>query len=187
MTTKTQPSDGPTSEERDLRVLRLYEQLIEIEQRLIPTGLHVFGKPSQGAERTDILKMIASFDRPEAGARALPQLVAEGLGLAINERRDGLVTLDEGELKKRERINAIISDALEAFDSNGIDAAIQNLETSSNVNAAQSRPVFTQLEKIAKQLETNGEVDALMSALRGEYVEPGPGADIVQNPAILPT
>src|SRR6185295_8048846 len=24
-------------------------------------------------------------------------------------------------------------------------------------------------------------------ALRGEYVEPGPGADIVQNPAILPT
>ncbi|MCA1555906.1 MAG: cobaltochelatase subunit CobN, partial [Acidobacteria bacterium] len=26
-----------------------------------------------------------------------------------------------------------------------------------------------------------------MRALRGEYIEPGPGADIVQNPAILPT
>ncbi|MGB9182237.1 MAG: cobaltochelatase subunit CobN, partial [Pyrinomonadaceae bacterium] len=30
-------------------------------------------------------------------------------------------------------------------------------------------------------------LDALSRALRGEYIEPGPGADIVQNPDILPT
>ena len=30
--------------ERDLRVMQLYEQLLEIEQRLIPTGLHTFGR-----------------------------------------------------------------------------------------------------------------------------------------------
>jgi cobalamin biosynthesis Mg chelatase CobN len=33
--------------ERDQRVLRLYEQLVEIEQRLIPTGLHVFGRAAE--------------------------------------------------------------------------------------------------------------------------------------------
>ena len=58
--------------DRDAKVFALYEQLVEIEQRLIPTGLHVFGRPSSAGEKTDLLKMIASFDRPEAGARAIP-------------------------------------------------------------------------------------------------------------------
>ena len=61
------------SNDRDAKVFALYEQLVEIEQRLIPTGLHVFGRPSSAGEKTDLLKMIASFDRPEAGARALPE------------------------------------------------------------------------------------------------------------------
>ena len=36
-------------------------------------------------------------------------------------------------------------------------------------------------------MSVNQEVDSLARALRGEYIEPGPGADIVQNPDILPT
>src|ERR1041385_8025230 len=59
--------------DRDSKVFALYGQVVEIEQRLIPTGLHVFGRPSSAGEKTDLLKMIASFDRPEAGARALPE------------------------------------------------------------------------------------------------------------------
>jgi magnesium chelatase subunit H len=185
--TKNQPAHSPPPAERDLRVLTLYEQLLEIEQRLIPTGLHVFGSPSHTADRTDMLRMIASFDRPEVGARALPKLVAEGLGLTIPRSGDRIVSPNEDELQERERIDAIISDALERLEAGGIDAAIQSLETNANVVAEQSRPVFTLLEKISKQLVTNVEVDALMKALQGEYVAPGPGADIVQNPAILPT
>jgi magnesium chelatase subunit H len=40
---------------------------------------------------------------------------------------------------------------------------------------------------VRDQVSVNHELDALVAALRGEYIEPGPGADIVQNPAILPT
>jgi cobalamin biosynthesis Mg chelatase CobN len=43
------PKETPT--ERDARVMRLYEQLVEIEQRLIPTGLHVFGRASELQEK----------------------------------------------------------------------------------------------------------------------------------------
>jgi magnesium chelatase subunit H len=43
------------------------------------------------------------------------------------------------------------------------------------------------LSRISTSLKTNSELDAVMRALRGEFIEPGPGADIVQNPAILPT
>ena len=65
------------STERDARVFQLYEQLLEIEQRLIPTGLHIFGRATSAGEQTDLLKMVASFDRPEAGVRAVPEHVVD--------------------------------------------------------------------------------------------------------------
>jgi len=176
-----------TSDQRDRRVLALHEQLLEIEQRLIPTGLHVFGRPSQADERTDMLKMIASFDRPESGARALPDLVAEGLGISNNQKVAGSTRLNEVQFRDRERLDAVISRAFRNFEVGGLESAVKFLEQNANVSGELSRPVFLLLEQIAKQLETNNETDALMRALRGEYIEPGPGADLVQNPAILPT
>src|SRR5262249_33692406 len=53
--------------------------------------------------------------------------------------------------------------------------------------AQESEKVFAMLTRIREQLKSNREMDGLMRALRGEYIEPGPGADIVQNPEILPT
>ncbi len=174
-------------QERDRRVLELYEQLLEIEQRLIPTGLHVFGRPSQTGERADMLKMVASFDRPESGVRALPDLVAEGLGMTDYTSVRSFSSVNESELNEREAVDAIVSTAIKEFDDGGIEPAVDWLKKRANVSAQQSRPVFALLENIATQLKTNRELDALLSALRGEYIEAGPGADIVQNPAILPT
>ncbi|MCY3756500.1 MAG: cobaltochelatase subunit CobN, partial [Acidobacteria bacterium] len=70
-----------TSQERDRRVLALYERVLDIEQRLIPTGLHTFGKPGAAAETVHLLAMVASFPRPELGLAALTDLIASGLGL----------------------------------------------------------------------------------------------------------
>src|SRR5919112_1725567 len=140
--------------ERDAKVFALYEQLIEIEQRLIPTGLHVFGRPSSAGEKADLLKMIASFDRPEAGARAIPE--------------------------------ELLDDAVREFLENGADAAVSFLEQK-DLGPEATRPVFALLETVTSKLQTNNEIDSLVRALRGEFIEPGPGADIVQNPDILPT
>jgi magnesium chelatase subunit H len=140
--------------ERDAEVFALYEQLVEIEERLIPTGLHVFGRASSAGEKTDLLKMIASFDRPEVGVRALPE-----------DLRD---------------------EAVREFVANGADAAVLLLEQR-GVSAEEARPVFDLLGAVSEKLQTNNEMDSLVRALRGEFVEPGPGADIVQNPDILPT
>ena len=140
--------------DRDAKVFALYEQLVEIEQRLIPTGLHVFGRPSSAGEKTDLLKMIASFDRPEVGARAIPE--------------------------------ELLDDAVREFLANGVDEAVSSLERK-GLSAEATRPVFTLLETVTTKLETNDEIDSLVRALRGEFIEPGPGADIIQNPDILPT
>ncbi len=177
----------PTAAERDARVLQLYEQLREIEQRLIPTGLHVFGRPSESAERADLLRMVASFDRPEAETRSLTDLVADGLGIYSPVKTTDQELSPEICLAERERVAAVVTAALRLFLEAGGETAILFLEKMANVRADASQPVFALLKSVSENLETNTEIPALLRALRGEYVEPGPGADIVQNPGILPT
>ncbi|HMF55919.1 MAG TPA: cobaltochelatase subunit CobN [Pyrinomonadaceae bacterium] len=182
---RSEPSSA--SEERERRVLKLYERLLEIEQRLIPTGLHVFGRVPEERSHADMLRMVASFDREEFGTKALPDLVAEGVGLGDYQSLLGTSFDDAGALASRERVDAIVLDAVTLFLERGTDAAVEWLVEKASVSSQDSRPVFALLETISVQLKTNSELDALSRALRGEYIEPGPGADIVQNPAILPT
>lgn len=190
------PANNPThvnnqtdasSLERDRHVLDLYDQLMEIEQRLIPTGLHVFGRASAAAEKADMLRMVASFDRPEAAARALPDLVAEGLGLSVRVSSKRAETASEAAVRERERVDSIVSAAIREFLESDVAHAVRFLAANANVKAEDSQPIFALLEKISRELQTNSELDSLLRALRGEYIEPGPGADIVQNPSILPT
>jgi magnesium chelatase subunit H len=142
------------STERDARVFELSEQLLEIEQRLIPTGLHVFGRATSAGEQTDLLKMVASFDRPETGVCALPE--------------------------------ELVDEAVREFVANGKKTAIRRLEEK-GLNAETTEATFELLEQITRKLQTNTEIDSLVRAIRGEFIEPGPGADIIQNPDVLPT
>jgi magnesium chelatase subunit H len=176
--------------QRDRVVLRLYEQLLELEQRLIPTGMHVFGHPPGHRQAADMLRMVASFDRPEVGARSLPDLVAQGLGLVdyrqlLKESADS-----EERLEQRERVEGIVRQAVETLldqGSAGAEAAAAHLAEQASVAAGESLPTLRLLTRILSQLSVNQELDSLARALQGEYIEPGPGADIVQNPDILPT
>src|SRR5688572_31792259 len=169
--------------ERDARVLQLYEQLIEIEQRLVPTGLHVFGRAAELQEKADLLRMVASFDRPEHGALSLPALVAEGLGVHSYEQL--LHETPSSEMK--ELIDKIVTEAVALFCDKGGDAAANWLNQKAGVNPEKSAPTFLLLTTIAAQLDSNNEQESLLRSLRGEYITPGPGADIVQNPLVLPT
>ena len=70
-----------SNNKRDARVLDLYEKVLEIEQRLIPTGLHIFGLKNTSTEITELLTMVVAFQRPELDLPALTDLIAEGLDL----------------------------------------------------------------------------------------------------------
>src|SRR5207244_10086661 len=106
--------------EQDLRVLELYDQLIEIEQRLIPTGLHVFGRASELQEKADLLRMVASFDRPEQGARALQRLVADALGV---ESYDALLH-ETSTSETRQLIDGVAADAVRQCCEHGVETAV---------------------------------------------------------------
>src|SRR5438874_12559972 len=57
-TTAFAMTSNRNSIERDVRVMQLYEELLEIEQRLIPTGLHTFGRALELREKADLLRMV---------------------------------------------------------------------------------------------------------------------------------
>lgn len=169
--------------ERDAGVMRLYEQLVEIEQRLIPTGLHIFGHAAELQEKADLLRMVASFDRPEHSARALPSLAADALGIGCYEE----LLQETPTSETRELVDGIVSESVRRFCEGDAEAAASWLNLKAGVDREKSLPTFFLLTRIAEQLDSNNELESLMRALRGEYITPGPGADIVQNPMVLPT
>ncbi|HVF54820.1 MAG TPA: cobaltochelatase subunit CobN [Pyrinomonadaceae bacterium] len=185
MTKTREPDTGLNCDERDRRVLELFERVTEVEQRLIPTGLHVFGRASGDAECADLLRMVASFDRPERGTRALPDLVSEGFGFGAYDLLLESKTAEA--LNRREQTDATVRRAINLFLEEGAESVVSWLETNARVPVQESRSLFRLLEQIRVELKRNVELDSLARGLRGEYIEPGPGADIVQNPSILPT
>ncbi|HEY6331558.1 MAG TPA: cobaltochelatase subunit CobN, partial [Blastocatellia bacterium] len=194
--------DSISEQERDRRALDLYDRLLEIEQRLIPTGLHIFGRPPKQKQLSALLQAVASFDRFEGAlgagrtpdlmaAEALTDLVAAGLGLPSYSDLIAHTSSSETSAIDRERVESLVRHSidiyLEGADGRGAQRACAFLLEQADVLVERATPVFEMIDRVKKQLETNTELDSLVSALRGEYIEPGPGADIVQNPAVLPT
>lgn len=73
----------------------VYRQLMEIESRLLPCGLHTIGKPPTAEEAIATLVNIAALEREEDGLRSLPGLLAEAMGRSIEDVYKGN---DEGVL-----------------------------------------------------------------------------------------
>jgi magnesium chelatase subunit H len=55
------------------------------------------------------------------------------------------------------------------------------------VDAQALKPLFEYLEFCLQQIVADNELGAMLKALEGEYVIPGPGGDPIRNPDVLPT
>jgi len=169
--------------DRDARVMQLCEELTEIEQRLIPTGLHIFGRAAELQEKADLLRMVASFDRPEHDSQSLPRVVAEALDIDCYDE----LLQETSTSEPRELVDGIVAEAVQRFCEGSAETAADWLNLKAGVSREKSLPTFSMLTRIAAELDSNTELESVLRALRGEYIAPGPGADIVQNPLVLPT
>ena len=77
------PSD--TAENRDDIVGAVYSQIMQIESRLLPCGLHTVGVPPTAEEAIATLVNIAQLDRPEDDIEGLPRVIAASIGRDIND------------------------------------------------------------------------------------------------------
>jgi magnesium chelatase subunit H len=189
---KISPDEDP-----DGYVLSLYNALLEVEERLIPTGLHTIDEAPNLEMLADMLVSISSFARGRAGtteeAPAIPELIATGLGWKLEDVRRRAKSENDA-LARWERLTNIHREAVKIFTdalSEGAKVAgskaAKFLSHEANVPEAKSLPMWEYLAEVAEALQHNTEIKQILRALAGEYIEPSPGNDIVRNPAVLPT
>jgi len=204
-------------DERDLFVGNIYKQLMEIESRLLPCGLHTIGEAPTAEEAVATLVNIASLEREQEGLRSLPGLLAESMGLNIEQIYDGN---NKGELKFVELNEKIIKTARESIFAmvnslKIVDGRVYleksllsklfeflkvfgiNLPTPwlrvcrvngfGEVNQKELNKLFDYLLFSLEQVCADKEMDSLIKALDGNYVLPGPGGDPIRNPGVLPS
>ena len=198
-----------SAEVRDTLVGKVYIKLMEIESRLLPCGLHVVGKPPTAEEAIATLVNIAGLDRPEDGVQSLPRIIANSLGREMEEiysnsdrgvladvqllneinnaTRDAIAAMvqenidDEGRLTKAPKLNIFNLGRKEPW-----VEALHRLGYT-QVDTEAMKPLFEYLAFCLEQVVADNELGALLKALDGEYVLPGPGGDPIRNPDVLPT
>jgi len=203
-----------TLDQRDSVVGKVYRRLMEIESRLLPCGLHTVGVPPTAEEAIATLVNIAELDRPEDGFKGLPRLIGESLGRDIDEiyRNANAGQLDDVELLQQivegtrgavrasvqsstntegriEEVNAFSKGLgnLMAGLSGGTPWKKSLMDTGFDVDEEELTPLFEYLEFCLKQIVADNELGALVNALDGKYIVPGPGGDPIRNPDVLPT
>jgi magnesium chelatase subunit H len=197
------------AEERDTIVGLVYKQLMEIESRLLPCGLHVIGKPPTAEEAIATLVNIASLDREEEEILSLPRIIANSIGRNIDDiyanNDRGILgdvqLLQEITQATRAAVGALVKAQIDA---EGRVSAISKLNFFNlgkkapwvetlhqlgykNVDTEALKPLFEYLEFCLEQVCADNELGALIKALEGEYILPGPGGDPIRNPNVLPT
>jgi magnesium chelatase subunit H len=198
-----------SAEERDTLVGQVYRRLMEIESRLLPCGLHVIGKPPSAAEAIATLVNIASLDRTEEEMQGLPRIIANSIGRDIEElyRNNDKGILEDVQLLQEvnEATRAAVTALVQAqTDADGRISRVSKLNFFNmgkkepwvdalhqlgytKVNSETLKPLFEYLEFCLQQIVADNELGAMLKALEGEYVLPGPGGDPIRNPDVLPT
>ncbi len=201
---------------RDALVGAVYRQLMEIESRLLPCGLHTIGKPPTAEEAVATLVNIAALEREEDGLRSLPGLLAEAMGRSIDDIYKGN---DDGVLADVELNRTITETSRAAIGAmvrslTGLDGRVSmrnsfgwfydllakfGLKLPSpwlraccgagfvQIDATELDKLFAYLRFCLEQVCADMEMESLLKALDGEYILPGPGGDPIRNPGVLPS
>merc|ERR1739848_925225 len=191
----------------------VYKKLIEIESRLLPCGLHVIGCPPSAEEAVATLVNIASIDRPEEEPPilGLPTILARSVNRDIEDiyrnsdkgilddvnllqditmaSREAVTEFVTESVAKDGRIDVQFVDILGKLSRAKEDPWVRALSKTAfkNTNREEMEKVFNYLNFCLQHVVKDAELESLMKALRGEYVEPGPGGDPIRNPDVLPT
>merc|ERR1719223_1801703 len=213
---ETYDAKDDTLENRDAIVGKVYAQIMQIESRLLPCGLHTVGVPPTAEEAVATLVNIAQLDRPEDKIESLPRVIAASIGRDINEvyRGNNNGVLDDVELNDkvteaaRAAVRALVN---QSTDSNGRVKEVKNVfdEVGSffgslmgqkkpwtqaivkagfpDVSEERLAPLIGYLEFCLKQIVANNELGGIMELLNGEFLMPAPGGDPIRNPDVLPT
>lgn len=213
---ETYDAANDTAERRDEIVGAIYAQIMQIESRLLPCGLHTVGVPPTAEEAVATLVNIAQLDRPEDNIEGLPRVIAASVGRDINDvyRGNNQGVLEDVDLNTkiteaaRAATRALVD---QSTDGNGrikeVKSVFDDLGGMFNGMMGKKKPwteaiinagfpdvseerlegVMGYLEFCLKQVVANNELGGIMELLNGNFLMPAPGGDPIRNPDVLPT
>jgi len=213
---ETYDAKNDSLERRDDIVGKVYSEIMQIESRLLPCGLHTVGVPPTAEEAIATLVNIAQLDRPEDDIESLPRVIAASVGREINDvyRGNNQGVLSDVELSdkitqaSRAAVRALV---LQSTDSEGrvkeVKSVFDEMGSFFGSIFGQKKPyvqaiidsgfpkvqeerltsLIVYLEFCLKQIVANNELGGIMELLNGEFLMPAPGGDPIRNPDVLPT
>ncbi len=190
-------SGGSPNGHTDAYIAALGHELIQVEHRMIPLGLHVLGAPPSEDELVDILALVAAFNpvrhpQREAMLPTLPALIARGLGYDFQNLQESLKT-DTVAQEHWQQIETIIHEAMRLFVSAARETPLQTgavddfLQRSARIPPGLLANLWSWLADLLNRIIHDREVEGLLHVLEGGYILPSPGNDVVRNDAIVPT
>lgn len=164
-------------------VEEVYDRMYEYKRSLIPKGLHVIGGQMSQEDLIEYLTFIARYDR--ANVDSIHRLFVEAEGLSYNEliknphkRGKNGKTYAEIFNETEEKVREVIK--MHLF-SNGKMLKLER------VDEKRLERSLSFLENIYNRIIQSDEVNAVLNALEGKFIPPGPGGDFIRNPEIFPT
>merc|ERR1719293_384565 len=205
-----------TLERRDEIAGAVYAQIMQIESRLLPCGLHTVGVPPTADEAVATLVNIAQLDRPEDEIEGIPRVIASSVGRDVNDvyrgNNNGVLADVELNTKITEAARAATRALVnQSTDGNGrvkeVKSVFDDLGGMFNGMMGKKKPwteaiieagfpnvseerlegVMGYLEFCLKQVVANNELGGIMELLNGRFLMPAPGGDPIRNPDVLPT
>ncbi|NDL59011.1 magnesium chelatase subunit H [Phytoactinopolyspora mesophila] len=155
----------------DAYLRRLQSSVDEVEQALIPIGMHIVDRGIEPEEALVILRAACDYERPDA---ALPALTIEfEQELTGGTPVTKLPPDDDGRIQVENRLAELV------------DAVVDGKPAEDDGSLPARWHGF--LTDLRDRLSGNDEAGALLRALDGGYLRPGPGGDPARQLAALPT
>lgn len=188
-------------------LVALNNELYEVEERMIPLGLHIIGNDPAPESLVDQLTLLAGHPLASLDNRSLPEYICGLRNTDYNNLIEKSVSNRKESVEWRELMNLTretvrifigpplqgnttlkdLRTILEGSFPVRVSQAEHYLARHAPVKAGQLSGFWNFLQRILLALISNREVEGILDALAGRYIEPSPGNDLARNPEIVPT
>jgi len=180
---------GCSDKELEAKVNDLYDYIVDIKENLIKDGLHILGEIPEGKRLEEDVYSLTRM--PNGEVPSLRAGIASSMGYDIFDLQNNSSERNaEGVLKGQilEDVETRMEDLIKDMHEAGFDKA-QCLSLVSDYNEdVKAVTSFICDELYPNLLHMDNEIDSVMKALQGRFVEPGPSGCPTRGRAqILPT
>lgn len=165
-------------------VEEIHDRLEDYKRSLIPKGLHVIGEKPSTDTIIDYLTFLSRYDRSEA--KSLHRLFLEAKGLSYEEILEKPYAKSSDSKLYSEIFNAI-EITVKSVIADYLARGEINTQAEKNLNTSEVNKTLNFLKEIYSKIQQSDEVNAILNALEGKFVSPGPGGDPIRTPTIYPT